>query len=86
MGAQFDFMDELSHYTATAEQVGEAAVKNRKILRAAMEQFGFEAYAKEFWHFSYGGRAGHEVTSPLDIEITPELMGVGVIYASKSQS
>ena len=84
MGAQFDFMDELSHYTATVEQIGAEAIKNRKILRDAMEQFSFQAYAKEFWHFCYGGRAGHEVNKPLDVEITPDLIGIGVIDAFKS--
>jgi len=50
MGTSFDFMDEASHIGSkkiTAEQT-----KNRKILQDAMEQSGFEAYGREWWHFT----------------------------------
>lgn len=78
MGAIFDFMDTLSHWTATAQQIGTHPYQNRQKLLLAMEKFGFESYEKEFWHFSHGGSAGKEIHQPLDIEITPALKGVGV--------
>jgi D-alanyl-D-alanine dipeptidase len=70
MGARFDFMDEKSHTTATSEQIGETAHKNRQILAEAMEKFGFQPYKEEFWHFSHYGKEGREVQEPMDTEIT----------------
>lgn len=75
MGAIFDFMDVLSHWTATAGQIGQEAYQNRQKLLFAMEKFGFEPYEQEFWHFSHGGRQGREIHQPLDIEITVDLKG-----------
>lgn len=78
MGAIFDYMDELSHLTITAEQIGEEAYRHRQILIEAMTTFGYQPYQYEFWHFCHGGRVGSEVNAPLDIEITPDLKGIGV--------
>lgn len=78
MGAMFDFMDDISHWTATIEQIGVEAYRHREILMNTMVTFGFEPYVNEFWHFSHGGVAGREFKEPLDIEITPELRGLGV--------
>ena len=78
MGAHFDFMHEISHLSANPEDIGKAAFQHRKILREAMELFGFEPYSKEFWHFSHGGNAGREIKEALDIEITASLKGQGV--------
>jgi D-alanyl-D-alanine dipeptidase len=78
MGAIFDFMDPLSHLTVTADDIGVTAYQNRQILILTMEKFGFHSYKYEFWHYVHGGRAGAEVTQPLDIEITADLKGVGV--------
>jgi D-alanyl-D-alanine dipeptidase len=80
MGAIFDYMDQRSHLTATIAEIGETAYRHRRILVDAMEKLGFHPYEKEYWHFCHGGRAGSEVNAPLDIEITPLLKGIGVIY------
>lgn len=77
MGAIFDYMDVMSHLTATAEQIGVEAYQHRLILVEAMTRFGFVPYEKEFWHYCHGGREGSEVAGPLDVEITASLRGVG---------
>ena len=77
MGARFDFMDTLSHLDVEPPLITTAAHQNRKNLTEAMQLFGFEADHKEFWHFTYHGQAGREVDIPLDIDITPELRGIG---------
>lgn len=49
MGGSYDLLDERSHYATiliTKEQK-----ENRKLLKQAMEQAGFKAYSKEWWHF-----------------------------------
>ena len=49
MGSDFDLMDPRSHHGAaglTAEQTA-----NRKALKKIMEQAGFTAYEKEWWHY-----------------------------------
>lgn len=76
MGTRFDYMDEKSHVTATADIIGEEALQHRKILNEAMIQFGFHPYEEEYWHFSYGGSSGREIQEPLDIPITPEMKGL----------
>lgn len=70
MGARFDYMDEKSHSTADSKHIGVKAYKHRKILTEAMQRFGFEQLKEEFWHFSYGGKQGREVSQPMDISIT----------------
>ena len=50
MGTGFDLFSERSHYSApglTAEQK-----ENRRLLREAMEEGGFEPYDGEWWHFT----------------------------------
>jgi D-alanyl-D-alanine dipeptidase len=70
MGACFDYFDEVSHATATAEQLGQAAFSNRKILTHAMQAEKFTPHAKEFWHYTFIDR---DIVEPLDIEITADL-------------
>jgi len=51
MGGAFDLFDEISRHgnpSITVEQR-----RNRAKLKAAMEKFGFTAYSKEWWHYSY---------------------------------
>lgn len=81
MGVRFDYMDEKSHITADAHQIGEKAYCNRQILAEAMQKFGFQPYKEEFWHFSFGGKEGREVLEPMDIEITPQMRGMGVNHS-----
>lgn len=75
MGVCFDYFDELAHPTATADQIGEHAVKNRQILAEAMQRYGFHPYAKEYWHFDHE-KVG--VIEPMDIPITSDLRGIGI--------
>ena len=75
MGVCFDFFDELAHPTATVEQIGETAIKNRQLLSAAMQRYGYHAYCKEYWHFDH---EKVEASEPMDIAITSDLRGLGV--------
>lgn len=75
MGAIFDYMDEKSHLVTPPEIIGQDAYRHRQILIDAMVKFGFETYEKEFWHYCHGGKSGREVSTPLDVEITPDLRG-----------
>jgi len=51
MGTKFDhFGVEASHsYTNLPDSV----IANRRLLRQAMEKFGFRAINTEWWHYSY---------------------------------
>lgn len=75
MGAIFDYFDEVSHATATAEMIGQEAYKNRQLLSDAMQTAGFLPYETEFWHFTFRDR---DIHAPIDIEITKSLEGWGV--------
>lgn len=73
LGACFDYMDKLSHYTATADEIGETAIRHREILSSTMQKYQFIPYPFEFWHFSFGDKM---ITEPMDIAITPDLKGL----------
>jgi D-alanyl-D-alanine dipeptidase len=75
LGACFDFMDELSHYTATAKEIGEEAIRHRGILSGAMLAYGFKLYPNEFWHFDFKEKP---ITEPMDFAITRVLKGLNV--------
>lgn len=75
MGACFDYFDELSHETATIEQIGADAYQNRQTLTHAMQQSGFILYPYEYWHFDY---QEIEVSEPMDICIDASLKGLNV--------
>lgn len=51
MGSPFDFFDVTSHTAST--QISEAAQRNRKILKSAMESEGFTNLPEEWWHYSH---------------------------------
>lgn len=53
MGTPYDFFGEEAHadYTKLSAKV----LKNRKLLKSAMEQAGFKGIRTEWWHFSYPG-------------------------------
>jgi PhoPQ-activated pathogenicity-related protein/D-alanyl-D-alanine dipeptidase len=74
-GTCFDFMGKKSHGDATSADIGEEAVKNRLILSATMEKYGFIAYPNEYWHYSYKNKL---VKEPMHIPVTPELAGLNV--------
>lgn len=50
MGGPYDFFGEVSHHDYPA--VTSQQLENRQLLKNAMEQFGFRAYAKEWWHYT----------------------------------
>jgi zinc D-Ala-D-Ala dipeptidase len=73
MGTCFDYFGNESHILTPSSQIGEEAVKNRKTLVSAMQEFDFLAYEKEYWHFDYKQR---EIDEPMDFEITSKLRGI----------
>ncbi len=75
MGTVFDFFDSSSHLDAKAEIIGEEALQNRELLVNVMESFDFLPYPFEWWHFEYHKQ---EVADPMDMEITPDLKGLGL--------
>lgn len=80
MGAIFDYFDEISHNTASIEQIGEIAYSNRIILKDTMEKYGFIPYEKEFWHFDYYKR---ETDKPMDIQIIKKFKGLNANLPNK---
>ena len=50
MGTPFDYFD-TSSWTACADVTPQQRA-NRLLLKAVMEQHGFENYEREWWHFS----------------------------------
>ena len=72
-GACYDYMDELSHTTMSADEIGEEAYYLRQLLANIMQEHGFESIKEEFWHFSYHGKSGRTIDEAIDIEITPTI-------------
>lgn len=61
MGTGFDDMTELSHPAledgfVQAGSLSEQQLANRRLLRAAMQQAGFQGINTEWWHFDCGDR------------------------------
>lgn len=50
MGTSFDFFDPASH--TDSPSVADTARRNRSLLRAAMEECGFENLPEEWWHYT----------------------------------
>jgi D-alanyl-D-alanine dipeptidase len=50
MGTTFDCFDENAH--VTGGEVSQQALRNRLLLKLAMEKHGFVGYAREWWHFT----------------------------------
>lgn len=48
-GTGYDCLDERSHYDV---EVGPVAQAHRKMLQELMKKYGFNAYDKEWWHFT----------------------------------
>lgn len=51
MGSEFDFFGDISHYDASKGLTKEQ-IANRKLLREAMEAYGFVGIDNEWWHFT----------------------------------
>jgi D-alanyl-D-alanine dipeptidase len=58
MGTDFDNFSDTAHHSFT--NLSETILQNRKLLKSSMEQFGFVAFATEWWHYSLadGARYG----------------------------
>ncbi len=50
MGSSYDFLDSISAHDTTLITTDQAA--NRKILKDSMQKHGFNAYYKEWWHYT----------------------------------
>ncbi|MDR2860581.1 MAG: M15 family metallopeptidase [Elusimicrobiota bacterium] len=50
MGSPYDFLDPISEYDTNL--ISSEQRKNRSILKKVMEDNGFSAYKKEWWHFT----------------------------------
>lgn len=44
-----------------AKQIDEVRIKNRELLRATMEKFGFVPLGTEWWHYSWPGATAYDV-------------------------
>ncbi len=51
MGSPFDFFGSVSHADAT-EGLTKEQIANRRVLREAMEMYGFQGISTEWWHFT----------------------------------
>ena len=63
MGTGFDNFSDTAHHNFT--KLPEDVLKNRTLLKSTMEKYGFRAYEKEWWHYSWPDAAKFEI---LDIE------------------
>lgn len=66
MGGPFDFFGEVSHQDTPL--ITEEQAANRRILKDAMERHGFEAYAKEWWHYTLADEPYPETYFDFDVE------------------
>ena len=71
MGTPFDVTGKKSHTYG----VRGPALRNRLILKKAMERFGFRAYTPEWWHFHYPVRNARFRDVPYGCRETPEKRG-----------
>lgn len=51
MGTIFDFLDPESGHHST--KITSLQKKNRNLLKSTMEKYGFKAYSKEWWHYTF---------------------------------
>jgi zinc D-Ala-D-Ala dipeptidase len=66
-GTGYDCLDVLASTSNT--EVGESALRNRQLLKSAMEGAGFGPYSKEWWHFELADEPFHQ--DGFDFEIRP---------------
>jgi D-alanyl-D-alanine dipeptidase len=50
MGGRFDLMDPVSRHGASG--IAACDAENRNALKRLMEEFGFEPYGREWWHYT----------------------------------
>ena len=68
LGTGYDCLDVMGNSSNTA--VGEAALRNRQLLKSTMAKAGFRPYAREWWHFQlvnepFSQGFDFEVSAPL---------------------
>lgn len=51
MGGPYDFFGELSHHNY--KDISKVQKTNRQLLKMAMMKYGFQPYAKEWWHYTF---------------------------------
>ncbi|MCB0742038.1 MAG: M15 family metallopeptidase, partial [Chitinophagaceae bacterium] len=59
MGTGFDNFTDSAHQAFN--QLPEAILQNRKLLKTTMEQYGFKAYENEWWHYSWSDSIHYEI-------------------------
>lgn len=59
LGTDFDNFSDTAHQGFT--ELPEEIINNRQLLRATMEKYGFKAYEKEWWHYSWPEAARFEL-------------------------
>ena len=59
MGTSFDFFGKKAHHAFS--ELPEEVLNNRKVLKATMEAYGFNAITSEWWHYNYGPTLNYEV-------------------------
>lgn len=66
MGGSFDFLGEISHHGTTL--ITKQQTANRNVLKKAMEESGFRAYSKEWWHYTLNSEPFPKTYFDFDVE------------------
>lgn len=66
MGSPYDMLDEISHIAT--KKITEQQRDNRMLLKTVMERHGFQAYSKEWWHFTLKPEPYPETYFDFDVE------------------
>ena len=65
MGTGFDNFSDTAHHSFM--KLSKEILQNRTLLKFVMEKYGFRAYEKEWWHYSWPDAGKFEI---LDIEFS----------------
>ena len=66
LGTGYDCLDVMGH--TSNPSVGEAALRNRQLLKSTMARAGFRPYAREWWHFEL---VNAPFNQGFDFEVSP---------------
>ncbi|MDR3277625.1 MAG: hypothetical protein LBT12_02535 [Oscillospiraceae bacterium] len=66
MGGGFDLFDGRSWHGS--EKITAVQSENREKLKAVMEKYGFTAYDREWWHYTYGGEPFPDTYFDFDVK------------------
>lgn len=61
MGTDFDHFGKEAHHAW--EELPEAVLQNRQLLKKGMEQAGFQSIPTEWWHYNFQSSAGYPVSN-----------------------